>query len=291
MQPKQQKNPQNRPTKRTYASLEAAYDRFNATLFDGTLPSCLITVQRHRGAYGYFSGGRFVSTTDPGDIADEIALNPRHFATLTPEKVLSTLAHEMVHLWQHHYGRPSKAYHNQEWARKMRSIGLIPTDTGAPGGKEIGQRVSDYIADGGCFAQVCAAFLAKHPAVLYHDRAAEAEDEADRRKKAASKTKFTCPDCGANAWGKADLQLLCGGCIAKMTAAPQRGDDPAPDNGTAVEVEVSPSVPALPLATSPRPPRFSTRNFVVRNKNRSLHARGTRARATHQRRRKKRLSR
>lgn len=211
------------PTGRTYASLEAAYDWFNRELFEGVLPPCLITVQRHSGSYGYFSGNRFASTADPRDITDEIALNPQHFATRSPEEVLSTLAHEMVHLWQHHYGTPpSKAYHNREWALKMRSIGLHPTNTGEPGGRETGQHMTHYIEAGGRFAQVCAAFLNEHPTALYHDRTTE--DEAARtarRKKAASKTKFTCAGCGANAWGKADLHLICGGCELPLVSEPK----------------------------------------------------------------------
>lgn len=214
------RHPTTNPTGRTYASLEAAYNHFNATLFNGALPPCLITVQRHSGSYGYFSGQRFASTADPGDITDEIALNPQHFATRTPEAVLSTLVHEMVHLWQHHYGTPPRhPYHNREWAQKMRSVGLLPTDTGAPGGKETGQHMTHYIEQGGRFAQACAAFLIEHPAALYHDRAAE--DDTARQKKAASKTKFTCSGCGANAWGKPDLHLICGGCETTMEAAPK----------------------------------------------------------------------
>jgi hypothetical protein len=38
------------------------------------------------------------------------------------------------------------------------------------------------------------------------------------REKAASKTKFTCPGCGANAWGKPDLNLVCGDCDERMEA-------------------------------------------------------------------------
>lgn len=30
--------------------------------------------------------------------------------------------------------------------------------------------------------------------------------------KKASKTKFTCPECGQNAWAKADAALICGAC-------------------------------------------------------------------------------
>src|SRR5450756_2278696 len=85
-------------------------------------------MQRHKGAFGFFSGERFVNTTNPKEITDEIALNPAHFATRKPDEVLATLAHEMVHLWQHHFGKqPRKGYHDKQWAAKMFDIGLIPT--------------------------------------------------------------------------------------------------------------------------------------------------------------------
>ena len=51
----------NNPTTLTYTSLSTAYDFFNQELFSGSLPPCLITIQRHKGAYGYFSGERFAS--------------------------------------------------------------------------------------------------------------------------------------------------------------------------------------------------------------------------------------
>ena len=99
----------------------------------------------------------------------------------------------MPHLWQHHFGKPSRTgYHNREWAVKMRAIGLIPSDTGEPGGKEIGQRVTHYIEEGGAFARACSGFLKIGAAVLYQDRAVEG-DGATRKKKAASKTEYTFP--------------------------------------------------------------------------------------------------
>jgi hypothetical protein len=62
-------------------------------------------------------------------------------------------------------------YHNKEWAVKMRAIGLIPTHTGEPGGKETGQKVTHAIAPGGRFKRACSAFLASGGAVvLYHER-------------------------------------------------------------------------------------------------------------------------
>ena len=58
----------------------------------------------------------------------------------------------MVHLWQHHFGRPSRSsYHNRQWANKMQALGLMPTATGAPGSKSIGQKLEAYIIPGGEF--------------------------------------------------------------------------------------------------------------------------------------------
>lgn len=143
------------PTRSTYDGLTEAYDFFNRRLFAGKLPRCLITMQRQKAAYGYFAGARF-GTVDGAEITDEIALNPSHFRSRTTEQSLSTLVHEMTHLEQHHCGKPSRnGYHNKEWAGFMRSVGLIPSDTGAAGGKETGQKVSHYIAPGGPFDLAC----------------------------------------------------------------------------------------------------------------------------------------
>jgi predicted SprT family Zn-dependent metalloprotease len=210
---------------RTYTSLDAAYEHFNRELFGGTLPPCLITMQRHKGAYGYFSGERFASLDNPKEVTDEIALNPAHFGGRTPAATLSTLVHEMCHLWQHHFGKPSRAsYHNKEWAAKMREAGLLPTDTGLPGGKDTGQKVTHLIEQGGRFERACTAYLATAPAILYHDRAGDGEADPARKKKAASKTKYTCPACGLNAWAKPAARLICGDCSEEMEAEEQPGD-------------------------------------------------------------------
>ena len=42
------------PTEEAYAELRSAYDFFNAELFAGRLPACLITYHRNRRTYGYF---------------------------------------------------------------------------------------------------------------------------------------------------------------------------------------------------------------------------------------------
>jgi hypothetical protein len=96
----------------------------------------------------------------------------------------------------------------------MREVGLIPTATGAEGGKETGQKMQQLIAQGGRFHQAYISLMALHPAILYSDRARD-EDEK-RKKKLASKTKYTCPTCGLNAWAKPAAPLLCGDCHEPM---------------------------------------------------------------------------
>ena len=85
-------------TLRNYDRLSTAYDRFNADLFAGDLPPCLITFQRARRARGYF--WREAARARRGKrVADEIALNPDSFPGRSDKEVMSTLVHELVHLW------------------------------------------------------------------------------------------------------------------------------------------------------------------------------------------------
>lgn len=204
-----------------YAALQTAYDTFNRELFAGTLPQVLITLQRKAGALGYFSPNRFASKngtlvdvfTD-ANRAHELALNPDHFGR-TELETLSTLAHEMAHVWQETHGTaPRKCYHDREWGKQMKAIGLHPSDTAAPGGKETGQHMSHYIIAGGPFEVAAGRLIAEGFAIRWTSAAADPAAKA----KAASKTKFTCPTCEQNAWAKPDAALTCGHCEEPMEA-------------------------------------------------------------------------
>lgn len=251
-----------RPTEEAYAECQHAYDFYNNELFDGELPPCLITYQRQKTSFGYFSRNRFVRRSD-GQMTDEIALNPEFFAVVPLVEVLQTIVHEMVHLWQEHFGTPSrKCYHSLEWAAKMEAIGLMPSDTGLPGGKKTGQRVADYMIVGGLFeaatkrllasgfaiswldrfpAQPPARFLVQQPAsplsagegdsseevVLTLDEHATALLEAAMMPPSAmepaliegvktgnrsNRSKYTCPTCQLNVWGKPGIRIRCEEC-------------------------------------------------------------------------------
>jgi predicted SprT family Zn-dependent metalloprotease len=194
-------------TQAEYQTFQEAYDFFNKELFGGALPSVLVTLQRKAKMKGYFSAERFAGRSAQ-ETAHELALNPDHFGR-TDEEILSTLVHEMVHVWQKTYGKaPRTGYHDREWAAKMKEVGLFPSHTGEPGGKETGQRVTHYILPGGAFAAGVARLRATGFALRWQSRV----DEGGRQKKAASKTKYTCPNCGRNAWAKPGSELICGGC-------------------------------------------------------------------------------
>lgn len=203
------------PTKETYEAFQQAYDYFNVELFGSALPPCMITLQRKTKAYGYFHAGQFSERKADGR-ADEIAMNPSHFDR-TDEDILSTLVHEQVHLWQAHFGKPSRsAYHNREWAAKMIEIGLMPSDTGEVGGKRTGQRVSHYVIAGGPFATKLQALLTPDYSIPWRGAGAGA---GKTTKRPNSKVKFTCPMCGQNAWGKPTASLVCGACSESMETA------------------------------------------------------------------------
>ena len=202
-----------KPTKETYEALELAIATLGRCLFDDALPACMITFARKDKTRGYFSADRWVETNGETHV-HEIALNPTAAIGRTTDEIVSTLAHELCHLWQSEFGKPSRSgYHNKEWAAKMVKIGLQPSDTGAPGGKETGQKMTHYIIRGGRFDNVMANELAKFQ-IPYIDIAI-----ADKTMTRPSKTKFSCPECEQNAWAKPDASLICGLCETPMLDA------------------------------------------------------------------------
>jgi hypothetical protein len=139
-----------------YSAFQEACDFFNTELFGGLLPNVLVTLQRHAKSRGYFSPERFGGRVEE-ELAHELALNPDCFPECTDEEICSRLVHEMVHVWQQTYGKaPRRTYHDRQWATKMKEVGLHPSTTGEPGGRETGQSISHYIVPG---RQVCAGVL------------------------------------------------------------------------------------------------------------------------------------
>jgi predicted SprT family Zn-dependent metalloprotease len=236
-----------KPTQQTYEELQVAYDHFNEALFDGSLPPCLITLQREKKTYGYFSAERFVHAN--GTRTDEIAMNPAYFAVCPPEEIMQTLVHEMAHLWQYHFGKPGRrGYHNKEWADKMEAIGLMPSSTGKPGGARTGDSMADYAIEGGQFMDEYNKLMQDDFRISWMDRfpardrllEAIASGNADqfagdleamgievgedgeltiKNENKSNRIKYTCSMCETNIWGKPDLNVMCGDCNVAFEGA------------------------------------------------------------------------
>jgi len=234
-----------KPTPETYGELQSAYDLFNRELFDGQLPDCLLTLQREKRSYGYFSAQRFQRAD--GTTADEIAMNPIYFGVVPLVEIMQTVAHEMCHLWQFHLGEPGRGrYHNQQWAEKMEAIGLMPSSTGKPGGRRTGDHIADYPIEGGRFLKACQDLLTQQFRISWYDRFPSTaavhlgqqshglvmdlpleltavaggensqlklipEQEQEPAMNRSNRSKYTC-SCETNVWGKPGLALICGNC-------------------------------------------------------------------------------
>jgi hypothetical protein len=198
-----------------YGGLQEAYDYLNVVLFEGKLPNVFLTYQRHAGSQGYFAPDRFSLRSGQSGRESEVALNPDTFIGRSDEHICSVLTHEMVHVWQQVFGKPSaRGYHNKQWAQKMLDIGLMPSNTGAVGGKMTGQRMQHYVLPDKPFAKAFAE-LAAMGWKLNLQSSPHLGPQGGRN----SKTKFTCPECRQNAWGKPDLSVRCDVCDLKMVCA------------------------------------------------------------------------
>lgn len=156
-------------TGEVYPELVLAYEHFNVRLFAEMLPPCLITLARGKNTLGYFSPGRFVR--HDLQLTHELALHPGYFASRPLKDTLSTIAHELVHLWQFSFGTPSRGgYHNAEFAAMMTAIGLMASTTGMPGGAKVGEKMDHYIIEGGLFDRACDELIADGFHLSWFDR-------------------------------------------------------------------------------------------------------------------------
>lgn len=206
------------PTVKQAGTYQGLFEYFNRELFGGELPACFLNFSRLSKSYGFFQANVWQDSTAAnvvaGDCLHEISLNP-DFLFRPAREALSTLVHEMAHLWQEYHGSPPrKCYHDREFAAKMEAIGLMTSNTGAPGGKRTGQHMTHYVIDGGRYAEAFDAI----PADLllpWRTRQYDATEKAKRKKKA--KRAYVCAGCEAKVWGKPGLSIACGECEESFT--------------------------------------------------------------------------
>lgn len=181
-----------------------AFKLMNGYFFKNSLNIPILSIVRKKGAKGYFRAESFLSKNDE-NILSEIALNPELFAR-DDKEILSTLLHEMCHLWQYQFGEPSGGnYHNKEFHKKMLECGLETYDTLT--NKEVGSHVTHRIVIGGKFDQ----FYKQHikDDIFLIKTEVRVELKPDVKK---NKTTYNCENCNFKVWGKPGLVIICGEC-------------------------------------------------------------------------------
>ena len=129
------------------AAAKLAYDYLNAGLFANVLPPCQIVL-----LYDYCAAGKFIAPPLRGMPGSRIVLHRQFFETVHREPAMQVLVHQMLHLWQFHFGLPTpEMAHNEEFAKLAISIGLMPTATSGKFGAKVGDHVIDYVVPGGPF--------------------------------------------------------------------------------------------------------------------------------------------
>ncbi len=116
----------------------------------------------------------------------------------------------MVHLWQFHFRKPGRrGYHNREWADKMLEVGLVPSDTGLPGARVTGDRMSHYVMESGPFDPVFHSLSLS----LWFDRQ---QADSPHVTRTSGRAKFRCRVCPLNAWAKQSALLYWGACMRPL---------------------------------------------------------------------------
>lgn len=196
-----------KPTTEQFAAYQGLFDYFNRELFNGDLPPCMLNFSRRARSRGFFVNNIWTEGDDA--TTHEISLNPDCLDRPAADSI-STLVHEMAHLWQQAHGTPPRrAYHDRQWSAKMEAIGLMPSTTGEQGGKKVGQKMTHYIIEGGPYLT---AFQRMPAELLLPWKTNGQIGKETKGKKKSSKRKYTCPSCNANAWGKEGLAIVCGEC-------------------------------------------------------------------------------
>jgi ribosomal protein S27E len=100
----------------------------------------------------------------------------------------------------------------------MKEVGLQPSNNGMVGGKETGAKMSDYIIPNGRFENA----FAKLAAGGWRLNLQSAHSPGRQPGVRSSKTKFSCPECRQNVWGKPDTAVTCTHCGVPLRAASGR---------------------------------------------------------------------
>jgi len=222
-----EKKTQINPSVEQSESLIDAFDYINKELFGDQLPRPMLIFTRNPKILGgYYSPDKWFNTDGKG--VDEIAINANSMIQGDEIELFQVIIHEMSHQWQQHYGTPGRGgYHNREWADKVLEIGLKPINVN-DSDAETGDSITTILIKGG-LAMLALANMPEDISIPFYAEIMGNPDDDDDKKdrgpqeevptpkpKSGQRTKYTCPNCGTNMWGRSGINVQCMDCTMKL---------------------------------------------------------------------------
>ena len=215
---------------RALGYLEKMYRQLNIDKFNGDLPDCLITVQSTPGAYGHVTLGKVWRVKD----TERYELNISADTIDRPiESVVSTLLHEMVHIFCMENGIKDTSrngtYHNRRFKEQAELRGLVigydkrighsPT---SPSEDLINYIIENDWSDiliGRHSLSFCPGGGSSTSPGAYGGSSTSPGadfDQPQKIKKPSSTRKYVCPCCGMSVRATRQVNIICGDCTEQM---------------------------------------------------------------------------
>ncbi len=205
--------------------LEKIYRELNTNKFGGRLEEPVITIVNTPRAYGHVTCGRVWNITKKDGQESRYELNISSETMTRPiEDVVSTMLHEMVHIYHLMNGIRDTSrggtYHNKTFKEKAESVGLVLGHDAKYGWTVTSpsEGLIDYIVSKG-WTEICMnrgggiSFSGGAPDGAEPDRGG---GTGKRIKKPSSTRKYVCPVCGMSVRATREVRIKCADCDELM---------------------------------------------------------------------------
>lgn len=205
-------------TSRTCGYLEKIYRQLNIDKFNGELCEPIITIQSTPRSYGHVTCSKVWRVKDGASYELNIGAGTLDRPI---ENVVSTMLHEMVHIYNLMNGiqdcSRGNTYHNKKFKEKAESVGLI-IDYDSRIGWSItspSEGLLDYIIDKGWSDILINRNEHTHLARTGGNKSGDG-DLQKPTKKPSSTRKYICPKCGMSVRATREVRIMCVDCMELM---------------------------------------------------------------------------
>lgn len=191
--------------------LKNIYDNLNRDYYDNKLPEIVITIQSSpKGkSYGWFSPDRWGIETDKEKAFDEINISAEYLSRPI-ENIISTMQHEMVHLYcainDIKDTSNNNVYHNKKFKEEAEQRGLSIEKA-----QTIGWSVTTPTEE---FIEYIKGLSVSEEAFKFFRKMPLGKEKVKKTTKKT--TKYTCPCCEVSVRGEPELEIECKKCGVLM---------------------------------------------------------------------------